>query len=295
MERLNPLNDFAFKKIMGEENKEALISFLNAVLCPDDRKKLVSIEIIDNKELTVEMLTDKAGRLDVRAQTEDGTQLDIEVQLTNQHNMDKRTMFYWGKLFLDGIKKGEDYVSLSKVITINILDFNYLDINKFHSQYHLWEDEEKDYLLSDLIEIHFIEIPKFKRLNRKNIRENALHRWLQFFNRDLPENELKELMEMDTAIKRAEAALEYLSYNKTEYALYQARENALHERANMLSSARADGLKEGMEKGIGKGMEKGKKETAKNLIAMGFDLEVVKKATGLSVEQIEAIQKDLKN
>ncbi len=292
MERLNPLNDVAFKKIMGEEeNKGNLISFLNAVLSPDDRKKLVSLEIIDNKELTVEMLTDKAGRLDVRAKTEDGTQLDIEVQLTNQHNMDKRTMFYWGKLFLEGIKKGEDYVSLSKVITINILDFDYLDIEKFHSRYHLWEDEVKDYLLTDLIEIHFIEIPKFKRLHDKNIKGNPLHRWLQFFNRDLSEDELKELMEMDTAIKRAEAALHYLSNDKKEYALYQARENALHERANMISTAKAEGREEGInigvEKGINIGVEKGILMVARNMYLAGDDIDKISSLTGIAVEELK--------
>jgi predicted transposase/invertase (TIGR01784 family) len=52
MHRLNPLNDYIFKRIMGEEeSKENLISFLNAVLDVNDKKKLASIEIIDNKEL----------------------------------------------------------------------------------------------------------------------------------------------------------------------------------------------------------------------------------------------------
>jgi predicted transposase YdaD len=41
MDRLNPLNDYAFKQIMDKEN---LIPFLNAVLNPDDQKKLVSDE-----------------------------------------------------------------------------------------------------------------------------------------------------------------------------------------------------------------------------------------------------------
>lgn len=73
MKRLNPLNDYIFKRIMGkEESKDNLIAFLNAVLDADDRKKLVSLEIVDNKELTKEMISDKSGRLDVRAKTADG-------------------------------------------------------------------------------------------------------------------------------------------------------------------------------------------------------------------------------
>jgi predicted transposase/invertase (TIGR01784 family) len=145
MERLNPLNDYIFKRLMGkEESKDNLFAFLKAVLNPDDQKKLVSLELLDNnKELIQEMISDKTGRLDVRAKTADRMQFDIEVQLNNQYNMDKRSLFYWGKLLLEGIKQGEDYIKLAKVITINILDFNFLDIAKFHSQYHLWEDNEE--------------------------------------------------------------------------------------------------------------------------------------------------------
>ena len=85
MERLNPLNDYIFKRIMGEEeSKDNLIAFLNAVLYPDDQKKLISLELLDNnKELIKEMIADKTGRLDVRAKTADGMQIDIEVQLNN--------------------------------------------------------------------------------------------------------------------------------------------------------------------------------------------------------------------
>ncbi len=274
MQRLNPLNDYVFKRIMGEdESKDNLISFLNAVLAPDDRSKLVSLEIVDSKELTKEMLRDKTGRLDVRAKTADGMQVDIEVQLTNQHNMDKRTMFYWGKLFLEGIKQGQDYINLSKVITINILDFDYLDIDKFHSKYHLWEDEEENYLLTDLNEIHFIEMPKFRRFSGKDIKGNPLHRWLKFFDKMLSEEELKELIEMDSAIKRAEKKLKYLSSDDEALALYKAREDSLHERANMISSAKAEE----------------RIEIAQSMYASGLDIETISKFTKVSVDDLKKL------
>jgi predicted transposase/invertase (TIGR01784 family) len=162
MERLNPLNDYIFKRLM--EDAERLIAFLNAVLNAQGQNKLVSLEIIDSKELTGEMIFDKAGRLDVRAKTLEGMQIDIEVQLTNQYNMEKRTIYYWSKLFLEGIKQGEDYINLAKVITVNLLDFEYLEIDRFHTKFHLWEDENKDYLLTDVMEIHFIDYPNKNRI-----------------------------------------------------------------------------------------------------------------------------------
>jgi predicted transposase/invertase (TIGR01784 family) len=293
MNRLNPLNDYIFKRLM--EEPDLLIIFLNAVLDAKDQKRLISVEIINNKELTAELIYDKASRLDVWAQTADGMQINIEVQLTNQRNMDKRTIFYWGKLFLDGIKQGEDYKNLAKVITVNLLDFEYLELDKFHTKYHLWEDEEKQYMLTDLIEIHFVELPKFKRLAQKDFKGNPLHRWLKFLDQTTSEEELKELSEMDQAIRNAEAKLEYLSSDAETIALYRAREATLHERANMINSAKEEGREEGREKGKIEGLKegkiKGKLEMAKNFLLMGMDIETVAKAAELPVEKIIALQK----
>jgi predicted transposase/invertase (TIGR01784 family) len=293
MNRLNPLNDYIFKRLMEETNH--LIAFLNAVLDAKDQQRLISLEIINNKELTAEMLYDKTSRLDVWAKTADGMQLNIEVQLTNQHNMDKRTIFYWGKLFLDEIKQGEDYSNLAKVITVNLLDFEYLQLDRFHTKYHLWEDEERQSMLTDLIEIHFIELPKFVRLKQKDFKGNPLHRWLKFLDKNASEEELKELIAMDQTIRNVEAKLEYLSSDAETIALYRAREATLHERANMINSAKAEGREEGLiagrNEGLIAGREEGKLEMAKNLLSMGLDEESVANAAALPVEKIRELLK----
>ncbi|MGL4774743.1 MAG: Rpn family recombination-promoting nuclease/putative transposase [Clostridium sp.] len=122
--------------------------------------------------------------IDVRAKTLKGEHIDIEVQLTNQGNMDKRTLFYWGKMYLENIKQGEDYENLEKVITINILDFEFLGTKNYQSSFHLWEDVEKDYMLTDVVEIHFLELPKFRNKKNKDYRENDIERWLMFLEKD---------------------------------------------------------------------------------------------------------------
>ncbi|WP_341465364.1 Rpn family recombination-promoting nuclease/putative transposase [Clostridium grantii] len=240
--------------------------------------------MIDNKELTRELINDKTSILDVRAKTEDGTQIDIEVQLTNQHNMDKRTLFYWGRLFNQTISKGEDYQNLSKVITINILDFEYVQLDKFHSKFHLWEDEAKEYMLTDLVEIHFLELPKFYKMKETNLKEDKLQRWMTFFNKDISEEKLKELMEMDSDIRRVEERLEYLSSDEKTIELYRAREKSLHERANMISSAKKEGIKEG----IKEGEYRKAIEIAKSLLDV-LDINTIAKKTGLNEEDISKL------
>ena len=38
-------------------------------------------------------------------------------------------------MILEGIKQGEDYRKLNKVITINLLDFNFLETKNYHSSF----------------------------------------------------------------------------------------------------------------------------------------------------------------
>ncbi|GFP75457.1 hypothetical protein bsdtw1_01537 [Clostridium fungisolvens] len=48
---------------------------------------------------------------------------------------------------------------------------------------------------------------------------------------------LKELMSLDTAIKKSEQKIGYLSSDEEAMRIYYERERSLHERANMISSA----------------------------------------------------------
>ena len=292
MQRLKPLNDFIFKKLFGEKDDEIiLLSFLNAILSKTYTEPLTEIIIIENKELTKEMLEDKTGRIDVRAKTQNGEQIDVEVQLTDQNNMDKRTLFYWGKLFLEGIKQGEDYTTLKKVITINLVNFNYLETKDYHSSFHLWEDSEKDYLLSDVMEIHFIELPKFRKNKLENIKEGnkELNRWLSFLQQDISEERLEEIIKMDPAIKMAEEKLEKLSHDPDTIALYRAREDSAHERANLISTGIRRGIEEGIQQGIQQGIHQRNIELAINLLDI-LDDETISQKTGLSVEEVKKLR-----
>lgn len=275
MRKVKPLNDFIFKKVFGEKgNEDILISFINAVLKRTKKEPIVEVEIIENKQLTKELILDKTGIIDVRAKTSKGENIDIEVQLTDQGNMDKRTLFYWGKMYLENIKQGQDYTSLEKVITINILDFEFLGTESYQSSFHLWEDIEKDYMLTDVVEIHFLELPKFRNKKNKDYRENDIERWLMFLEKDISETTLKELMSLDTAIEKAEQKIEYLSSDEEAMRIYYERERSLHERANMISSAE----------------ERKAVEIAKNLLNMNIPLEQIVLATGLTEEEINKIR-----
>ena len=92
--------------------------------------------------------------------------------------MPERTMFYWSKMFTSQVIPGDTYKTLKKCITINIVDFKCTPLKKLHSSYHLTEDET-GYRLTDILEVHFLEMPKLADLEIARDENDAVVEWLK--------------------------------------------------------------------------------------------------------------------
>ena len=116
-QRLNSLNDYLFFKVMGEKGNEVrLLGFLNAVLGRSGKKTITDLEILENTSFAAEIINGKSCILDVRAILEDGTKVNIEVQLRNEHNIDRRSLFYWSRMYSEKVEQGNNYKDLPNVI-----------------------------------------------------------------------------------------------------------------------------------------------------------------------------------
>ena len=276
---LNPKIDFVFKKIFGsEEHPEILISFLNAVLKP--KKPIVSVEI-KNSDLEKEYIEDKFSRLDVKALTSNKEIINIEIQLKNEYNMIQRSLYYWSKLYEEQLSEGDRYDKLSRTVCINILDFKYLKNDRFHNGYRLKEIETNEEL-TDLQEIHFIEIPKLKRFESTEEIVDLLEGWVEFL-RD-PESEVIRKLEMSNKeIREAKDELYRLSRNSKERELSYLREKSLRDEISALANAKEKGLKEGLKQGL----FEGKLESARSFLdildddtiatKLNIDVDIIKK------------------
>lgn len=81
MENFNRLNDLYFKKLLGDKNRKNLTrSFLSGVLNKDDKNYFTDISFLD-KDTEPTYLDGKLFKLDIRADLNDGTQVDIEIQV----------------------------------------------------------------------------------------------------------------------------------------------------------------------------------------------------------------------
>ncbi len=83
---------------------------------------IVSLQLED-PHLHREHEEDKLSILDIPATLDTGTKVNIEIQLNNNHDMIKRSLYYWGRLYASQLQKGMPYSSLHKTITIKLLNF----------------------------------------------------------------------------------------------------------------------------------------------------------------------------
>jgi predicted transposase/invertase (TIGR01784 family) len=202
---------------------------------------------------------------------------NIEVQRQNQHNMDLRSLFYLANEYAQGIEAGENYKNLPDVICINILDFNYIPLDAFHTHFHFWEDTDKSYCLTKAAEIHFIEMPKFRHIPKKDVHHDPLHRWLSYLDVTTPPTQIKEIIAMDTAIARTQEVVDRVSRNKTMLHEYLRYEMALSDETSRLEDA----------------LEDQSIAHAENFLKIGLSPEQVAQGTGLPLRTIKKLQKDM--
>ena len=270
---LNPKIDFVFKKIFGsEDHPGVLIAFLNAVL--KTNVPIVDVEI-KNTDIEKAHIEDKFSRLDVKAKTSNKEIINIEIQLKNEYNMIQRSLYYWSKLYEEQLGDGDRYDKLCRTVCINILDFKYLKNDRFHNGYRLKEIETNEEL-TDIQEIHFIEIPKLKKLNSEEEVVDMLEAWIEFL-RD-PESEVVRKLEMtNKEIREAKDTLYKLSRNEKERELYFLREKSIKDEISALANAEE------------RGIQKEKLETVLRLNSIGLDVSQIAVGAGITVEEVESI------
>ncbi|PEF30471.1 ATPase [Bacillus thuringiensis] len=308
--------DFAFKQLFGTNGSEdILIAFLNAMLQDSLESPIASLQLED-PHLHREYEEDKLSILDISATLNTGIKVNVEIQLNNNHDMVKRSLYYWGRLYTSQLQKAMPYSALHKTITINLLNFvMFSEHPAFHTTSILWNTQQKK-LLSDDIEIHTIEIPKLTEQwyeEKVNPWKDPFVRWLLLLSANEDEHLTKLLediaMNQDPILQKAINKWERMSQDSSFRQAYDAREKVLMDEAAKFAHAETEGIKRGMEQGIKKGLEKGiekgiqqgiekgrkegvqqgKIQMIKNMYDLGIPLETIAKASKLSLHEIEHI------
>ena len=271
---MKPRVDYAFKEIMMDE--KARIGFLSAILKlkPEDIKETQ----IQNTNLRKQSEKEKLGILDVRILMNNNTEIDIEIQLAAMNIWADRALFYLAKMYTEQISAGEDYTLFKKCVSISILDFKLFEQEpEFYSCFHIREDS-RNFLYTDKMEFHVLELPKLP----KELKEDSsdIELWGKFINAERKE-EFVMLAEKNTYIDSAYQHLQLISQDKEKRMEYEAREKAIRD------------YNQGILEAEQRGETRATKRIAKTLLLSGTSVDLVTQSTGLSIEQVQSLKKEL--
>lgn len=181
-------------------------------------------------------------------------------------------------MYTDQAKKGGDYSHFKKCICINILNFIlFNDYYGFYSCFHIVEDTRHT-IYTDKLEFHIIELPKLPEELKENSSDLLL--WAKFFNSER-EEDFEMLAKKNKYIASAYKQLQIVSQDKQKRLEYEARQKAILDHNQMMLEAKQSGI------------EEEKYNAAKNFIALGVPFDTISKGTGLSIEEIENLRKDI--
>jgi len=282
--KINPRVDFAFKKLFGsEENKDLLISLINAIV--SEQEQVVEVELKNPYNLA-DYQAGKMSILDIKAKSENGRWFNVEMQISEDYNFDKRAIYYWAKLVTEQLSEGNMFRELKKTISINILDFNFIpDIQEVHNCYKIINTATgKDDKLHDIFELHYIELRKFTK-NYQQI-NSALDRWNTFLTKadKLDKNHVPQELAGDPAIVKAITAVDRM-FDEEERLTYEIRMQSLADVESKIASAEEKGREEGREEGA----NSASKAIALKMLSEGIGAEIIAKVTDLTENVIRSL------
>ena len=286
LELLPLTDDYIFKRVFAYKGNESVLKdFLEALL----KIEIKGIKIT-NPEIIPYEKGEKRGLLDIKAEINDGTMLDVEMQMKNEINTEERATEYMGKMISEQLQVGEDYQNLKKSIVIFITNYNFLKRNSYHSVGRMKFDktikdeyvnmgyDKEDEVASKYIEVHYIELPKFKKKELSKF--TKLDQWMCIFTQNkegimLAEKENKE-------IKRAINTLDFLSKDPKERerhnSIVMAEYNRLVSEHNFFEDGKNEGRREE------------KIEIAKEMLKENMPIEMIMKLTKLTKEEIQNLK-----
>ena len=302
--RLPLTSDYVFKRIFGqEENKEALKDFLESIL----KIKISNVEI-NNPEIPKNFYDSKYGMLDLKVTVDEKIIINVEMQLQNQYDLEPRSTYYMANAYAGQLGEGEPYTNCKRVIVIDILNFNYYKRDCYHSVARMiFENPEEneivdmgykdaDIYATKYLEMHVIELPKFKKKNPEI--HTKLEQWLWLFIGG--EEEVKKASKVNKEIERINKKLASMSLSREERNNYEFRLKAIRDEISAIDYATKKGLQQGREEGIRQGVEEGLeigiKQGVERGIKQGIEQGVEKgKEEGKNIAKTEMIKEMLKN
>ncbi len=273
IELLKLKNDYTFKRVFGYTgNEEITKGLLNAIL----KEKVTEVSLNCNTILERDLYDDKLGILDIRAKVNNAVDINIEMQLVDEKNIEKRIIFYLSKMYTQNLKKSHNYSELNKCISILFIDFELEKLKEIPKYLTKWNIREETYgkiILTDVLELYIINLSKVEKYSENKL----LDTWVKFISN----SEDLNMENADESIKKAKEVLDEISEDEHEQYLAHLREKYIFE---------IQGIEEaGFDKGLAQGAKSKQIEIAKKMKAKNMKIDEIAEITDLTKEEIEKL------
>ena len=168
-------SNLVLSKLLNSNNcLDILKDFIETIL----KVKIKNITLNNPKENKYYSSTTyySMGIVEVRIQTED-EELNVGIQIIDGNYVQNKMFLYYARVHTNQITYNDNR-KIAKTVTINILDFNYFSSYNYHRKISIKTNIIDDNIL-ETMEMHVIELPKFKMLNLSNIKKEEA--WIGYF------------------------------------------------------------------------------------------------------------------
>ena len=270
---MNPYTDYGFKKLFGtEENKELLISFLNAIIF--DKEGVITSLTYKN----IEQLGDNKDRrncyFDVYCETQDGSDFIVEMQNARKTYFKDRSLFYAAKPIRDQAEKGEEWdFRLNNVYMVGVMNFRFPNNEYPEDSYcHVIQlmDVVDQHVFYDKLTLIYLEMPKLKNMTPST--QSFRDLWLYALQNLCYTDDYPEVLQNGIFEKLYDAAA-MANLNDAQLLAYERSQKAMWDRYSERETAR----------------EEERDKIAAKMKAIGIDAATIMKITGLSEEEIKKL------
>ena len=246
VEDLNRMNDVFAKYIFANEGRKKLtLGLINSFFDFEGTAEIIDLAFKD-REMDPDREEGKGAVLDVLGECSDGTLVNVEIQLEQFEEMGRRSLYYWAMLYQRRLLKGEDYETLFRTVTINILDYALFpdaEWKDYHSCFSVLNTKDLHHALTKDLEIHFVELPKWHY--KKGAKMKRLERWLAYLSSKTTMEEREALAMMDEDIRTAMEAEKEFVQDYEYMSAYDRREKYLRDQRAHEKFVRNEGVAEG--------------------------------------------------
>lgn len=299
---LPPSDDRVFKLILtSPDAKAGLIKLISAII-----SRNVVDAVLHPNELAPGDTEEKAERFDVNCKIDDGSQINLEMQASRmqedpggQHrNLKGKSVYYLTDLHSSQPARGmQRYDQMARTYQITFCSYTIFPTSSNYVNSFSLRHDTTGELLCDAIQLVFVELSKLGELLDKPVSEmTVLDKWslfLQYAPDPNHREKVNEVIESEEVLSVAGELLMSISQDEVERARFRSRRKFQTDYQSDMATARDNGRAEGRVEGRVEGRAERSIEIARNLLKTNLPLDQIAAATGLTINDIENLQKNI--